>query len=59
MKHHLKIITLFFFLTFVMTGCKEWIIFDLSRMTLAFIISLIVGIIGFILAAINGGNKKN
>jgi len=58
MKHRLKITALFVFLTIFMTGCKEWIKFDLSRLAFGFIFTLIIGVIGLIVMAISGGNKK-
>ncbi len=58
MKSKLTMITLLAFLTIILTGCKEWIKFDLSRLAFGFIFTLVIGIVGLIIMALGGGNKK-
>jgi len=58
MKQKLKTIILFSILTISLTGCKEWIMFDLSRLAFGFIFTLVIGVIGLIIMLISGGNKK-
>ncbi len=58
MKSKLTMIALFAFMTIILTGCKEWIKFDLSRLAFGFIFTLVIGIIGLIIMALGGGNKK-
>jgi len=36
-----------------------WIEFDIKRYVFSFIISLVIGVIGLIIMAINGGSKNN
>lgn len=58
MRRSIKIIITFTFLAITMTGCQEWIEFDLSRLVFGFFISLAFAVIGLIILAINDGGKN-
>lgn len=58
MKSKLTMITLLVFMVIILTGCKELIKFDLSRLAFGVIFILIIGIVGLIIMALGGGNKN-
>ncbi len=58
MKKRLKIIAAFSFLLIFLTSCQKWLEFDSSRYAFVFVLSLVIGVIGLIYMAINGGDKN-
>ncbi len=59
MNKKIKTFLPFLFAQLFMTSCKEWIKFDITRYAFVFVLTLVVGIIGFIFVAINGRDKNN
>ena len=58
MKSKFLRILLMFFVSLSLFSCSSWIEFDLKRYAFGFIITLVIGVIGLIIMAINGGNKN-
>jgi len=57
--NNLKSILILVITSSLLTSCMAWIEFDIKRYVFSFIISLVIGVIGLIIMAINGGSKNN
>ena len=53
----LKPIALLFFLV-SLPSCKSWLMFDMSRLAISFILTLVIGFVGLIIMIFNRNNNK-
>lgn len=58
MRKKILSISLLIILSTSLTGCKEWIMFDISRLAFGFIFTLVIGVIGLIIMGLKGKNNN-
>ncbi len=56
-KSHIFLLTIF--ATFLITSCKDYLKFELTRYFSGFFLTLIIGLVGLIIMGLKGGRKND